>query len=76
MAGVLLIVLQVTDQYVSYAVKHYIGVLQYIHPNPQEPFYKKTIYRCGVPEQGPREEPKPCHPAVTACRRQQPKRTR
>jgi len=36
---------QVTDQFVSYAVKHYISTLAYIHTNPQEPFYKKNIYR-------------------------------
>mmetsp|Transcript_23262 Transcript_23262/g.59421 ORF Transcript_23262/g.59421 Transcript_23262/m.59421 type:complete len:704 (-) Transcript_23262:480-2591(-) len=36
---------QVTDSVVSYAVKNYVGVLQLIHPDPQEPFYKKTVSR-------------------------------
>lgn len=36
---------QITDQVVSYAVKHYPGPLQFIHPTPSEPYYKKTLYR-------------------------------
>ncbi|KAJ9505981.1 hypothetical protein QJQ45_016966 [Haematococcus lacustris] len=34
---------QITDQVVSYAVKHYPGPLQFIHPTPSEPYYKKTL---------------------------------
>mmetsp|Transcript_423 Transcript_423/g.1083 ORF Transcript_423/g.1083 Transcript_423/m.1083 type:complete len:756 (+) Transcript_423:101-2368(+) len=36
---------QVLGDEVSYAVNHYVGVLSYIHSNPQNPYYKKTIYR-------------------------------
>jgi hypothetical protein len=36
---------QVIGDRVSFAVSHYIGVLSYIHSNPQNPFFKNNIYR-------------------------------
>jgi hypothetical protein len=30
---------------VSYALRNYISVLYYIHPNPQDPFYKSSAAR-------------------------------